>query len=258
MDAGKNYEDGVKNDEDESEHHLKLSKEDAEKTQSLFDFSKNKTHSLSEDEIISHSFLFFTAGYETTASLLTFSSYSLAINPMIQQTLYEEIHHAVESNPGQGLTYDIVSNLPFLDAIICETLRMYPPLVQLERSAENDYHIPELNLTLPKGSTVIVPLYVLHRNPKFHPNPEKFDPQRFMKPQKSEMTPYSYLPFGAGPRNCLAMRFGLLEAKLVLSETLLKFKFTPVSRTPQVLEYSPGPPLLNTKKPIILGVEPRV
>ncbi len=120
--------------------------------------------------------------------------------------------------------------LPYLDATIQETLRFYPPGSRLTRIAEEDYKLSD-DLIIPKGCLINVPTYSVHHSEEFYPEPEKFDPDRFLPEQKAARDQYTYLAFGHGPRNCIGMRFALLEMKLVLAATLRKFKFVTVPET---------------------------
>jgi len=83
-----------------------------------------------------------------------------------------------------------------------ELLRKYPPANRLERRTTQKYTIPGTNVTLEKDTLVFIPAFAIHRDPLLYPDPEKFDPERFNKDAQNPIRPYTYLPFGAGPRNC--------------------------------------------------------
>jgi cytochrome P450 family 6 len=184
-------------------------------------FGSNK---LSENEIIAQSLIFFLAGHGVTAATLTFCSFELALNQHIQQTLYNEIKCAVDSNDG-NLSYDVLMQLPYLDAVICETLRKYPPNIVLRRETSTEYKLDDYNVTLPKHLTLEINHYSIHHCEQYYPNPEKFIPDRFLPENRHKIVPYSYLPFGLGPRNCVGMRFALMQAKLCLALTVNKYRF---------------------------------
>uniref|UniRef100_A0A8C4Q666 Cytochrome P450 n=1 Tax=Eptatretus burgeri TaxID=7764 RepID=A0A8C4Q666_EPTBU len=101
--------------------------------------------------------------------------------------------------------------LPYLDMVISETLRMFPIAVRLERVCKESIELGGLHL--PRGMIIGVPLFALHRDPSIWPEPEEF---RFTKEAKEDRNPYTYLPFGAGPRNCIGMRFALMHMKMGL------------------------------------------
>ncbi|XP_068240579.1 cytochrome P450 3A19-like [Palaemon carinicauda] len=109
---------------------------------------------------------------------------------------------------------------------LTETLRKYPPAPMLERICSKDYRIPGTDLTVPKALSVQVPVYAIHHDEKFWPEPEVFKPERFLPENKNDLTNYTYMPFGLGPRNCLAMRFAQMEAKVALAKLVLAAELT--------------------------------
>ena len=187
--------------------------------------------SLTDEEIIANIVLILLAGYETTASLLTYSSYLLALHPEIQTKLRQEIETAKKDNNGV-LGYETLTSLPYLDAVITETLRMYPPVTKVDRQCSEDYTLVHegKRIFIPKGAAVMIPIYAVHHMEEYYPNPDRFNPNRFLPENKDRLTPYTFLSFVAGPRNCIGMRFALLEAKLALSNLLMDFDFV---RSPQ-------------------------
>ncbi|NXW56494.1 THAS synthase, partial [Eurystomus gularis] len=119
--------------------------------------------------------------------------------------------------------YQNVQELPYLDMVIAETLRMYPPAFRFTREAAKDCIV--LGQRIPAGAVIETAVGHLHHNPEFWPEPEKFIPERFTEEAKKERHPFAYLPFGAGPRGCIGMKMGLLETKLTLLRVLQKFQF---------------------------------
>jgi len=186
---------------------------------------------LSEDEIVAHEFIFILAGYETTAIALTFTSYLLAKNPDVQQKLQAEIdkHFTddVETN------YDNVSELQYLDMVLNESMRVYPPIAQIGRWASEERTI--CGVTIPKHVAVVAAIWALHHDPRFWKDPWKFDPERFAPENRDKIVEMTYMPFGEGPRNCIGRRFAIMEAKMALVETLRRYTFAPCDRTPDPL-----------------------
>ncbi|XP_008944145.1 PREDICTED: thromboxane-A synthase, partial [Merops nubicus] len=176
---------------------------------------------LTEDEIAGQAFLFLIAGYETTTSTLSFATYLLATNPECQEKVLQE----VDEFSGKHMVpdYQNVQELPYLDMVIAETLRMYPPAFRFTREAAKDCVV--LGQRIPAGAVIETAVGHLHHNPDFWPEPEKFIPERFTEEAKKERHPFAYLPFGAGPRGCIGMKMGLLETKITLLRILQKFKF---------------------------------
>ncbi|XP_071040270.1 cytochrome P450 3A8 [Parasteatoda tepidariorum] len=213
------------------------------------------TKNLSMDELVAQCVLFFMAGYDTTASTLSFTTYFLALNPDVQEKARREIHQCLKETNGE-LTYDAIQNMKYLDNVISETLRHCPPASRLERKAETDYELGNTGITLKKGMMVTVPIYAMHKDPQNFPDPEKFDPDRFTAEERAKRNPYVYMPFGAGPRNCVGMRFALLEVKVCLIHVITHFNIKTCPKTTIPLKFYPGVALLQPKD-IFLQMEPR-
>jgi cytochrome P450 family 3 subfamily A len=120
--------------------------------------------------------------------------------------------------------------MKYMDMIIDETLRLYPIASLTERAASNDYEYKGLKIK--KGQIVIVPIFALHRDPEIYPYPDEFQPDRFSDQNKRLRENEAFIPFGAGPRNCVGMRFALVEMKLVLTSILSKYRFEACDKTP--------------------------
>ena len=126
-------------------------------------------------------------------------------------------------------------SLPYLDMVVSEILRMYPPLPFLDRITKETYKVPNSDLVLEKGTPIYISLLGVHYDPEYYPNPDKFDPERFTKENKRNRSPYVYLPFGDGPRMCIGKNIGC-DRNQVLTELYntciksrmnqLKHKFT--------------------------------
>ncbi|XP_064471835.1 cytochrome P450 3A2-like [Ornithodoros turicata] len=234
------------------------STEDPENT--LFDLKDDKkpqriSERLTEDEALSQCVMFFFAGLGTTSSTLAFASYMLALNPACQTRLREEIDACFQKH-GDRPPWEAVSKLAYLDGVICETLRMFPIASRLERTATEDYTLADTGITLPKDCIVAIPVHAMHHDPEYFPDPEQFDPERFITERASCIRPYTYLPFGAGPRNCIGMRFALQSLKLCLLYAVRNAEFVPTANTKIPLEYRSGYPALMVKD-ITVGVRQR-
>nr|XP_027231178.1 cytochrome P450 3A24-like isoform X2 [Penaeus vannamei] len=176
---------------------------DAEGISAVQDDNKSSTskQTLNELTIISQSVMFLLAGYDTTASTLAFVSILLAKHPEIQQRLRQEMSEMVEEHG--DITYQGIMEAKYLDACIMETLRLYPPGLFLERKCVKEYKIPGTDVTIEPGMVVTCPLFQIHRDPKYWPEPEVFRPERFLPENKANITHLTHIPFGIGPRNCL-------------------------------------------------------
>lgn len=159
-----------------------------------------------DDEIVAQCFGFFIGGFETSSTVITFVFYELVVNPEIQQKLYEEIVSCNEQLGGKRINYDALQKMKYLDQVISETLRKWPPLTLLDRTCVKDYEYDDenkLHLKMDKGTVVRLTLYGIHHDPKYFPEPERFDPDRFSDANKDNIQPGTYIPFGVGPRNCI-------------------------------------------------------
>uniref|UniRef100_A0A672IWW1 unspecific monooxygenase n=1 Tax=Salarias fasciatus TaxID=181472 RepID=A0A672IWW1_SALFA len=224
-----------------------------QKSRDIFQHMINsQTDGLTDHEIISQATMMVFAGYETNASALTFLAYSLATNPQIMKRLQREIDSTFPNK--ESIQYEALMQMEYLDCVVSECLRLYPPALRLERVAKETVKIN--GVTVPKGMLVMVPVYALHRDPELWPEPEEFRPERFSKEKKQHINPYSYLTFGIGPRNCLGMRFALAAVKLALVEILQSYSFSVCEETEIPLKMS-NAPILDTDSPIKLKVVKR-
>ncbi|CAO2630212.1 Cytochrome P450 3A13 [Lemmus lemmus] len=191
--------------------------------------SKGKEYhqGLSDLEIVAQSVFFIVAGYETTSSALSFAMYLLAAHPDVQKKLQDKIDVALPNKA--PATYDALVQMEYLDMVVNETLRLYPVGGRLERVCKADVEIN--GVLIPKGTVVMVPTYALHKDPKCWPEPEEFRPERFNKKNQDSIDPYTYQPFGSGPRNCIGMRFALMNIKVALVRILQNFSFQPCEQT---------------------------
>lgn len=152
------------------------------------------------EDITSQSFLFFGAGFETSSTVMAFTLYEIARNKDVQDKLRKEIEEVLEAHDG-NITYEAVKEMKYLDQVVKESLRMYPPIPMLQRKCTQDYTLPDTDITIKKGLSIMIPIMGLHYDPEFFPDPHKFNPDRFQEDAKQK--PFTYLPFGEGPRNCI-------------------------------------------------------
>ncbi|KAJ8718251.1 hypothetical protein PYW08_002488 [Mythimna loreyi] len=154
-----------------------------------------------DDLLVAQCFLFFNAGFETSATILSYTLYELAKNEDIQKRVLQEVDEYMARHENK-LCYECVSEFPYLWAAIGEAQRLYPVLGVIFRETMEDYTLPG-GVVLEKGMRVHIPVYYLHKNPKYFPNPEEFRPERFLGDEKYSINPYTYMPFGEGPRTCM-------------------------------------------------------
>ena len=170
---------------------------------------------------------FVFEGHDTTSSGLTFCLYMLGIYKEHQKTLQEEIDEAEGEN-----ILEIIQKLKLLDCVIKESLRLYPPVAAIGRRMEEDTVIG--GQTFYKDTTIVINIFGLHRNEEYWENPLKFNPYRFMGDEFQQRNPYCYIPFSAGPRNCIGQKFALLEVKICLYYVLKTFNLTSIQAEKEI------------------------
>ncbi|KPJ17676.1 putative cytochrome P450 9f2 [Papilio machaon] len=194
-------------------------------------------------ELVSQVFLFFLAGFEVSANALTMCIHELAINPKIQDRLYEEIKSFKEKH--DRLTYDNINDLKFLDCVINESLRRWAPALILDRVCTKAYELPPPHeggkpCKLNPGDVVYNVVNSIHLDPQHYPDPEVFDPDRFSDERKHEIKPFTFMPFGIGPRLCIGSRFALLELKVLMYDIVLNFNILKCEKTSDPITLDPS------------------
>ncbi|OXU21748.1 hypothetical protein TSAR_009499 [Trichomalopsis sarcophagae] len=182
------------------------------------------------NKAIGQAFIFYLAGFETTSSTITYCLYELALNPEIQEKVQTEIDEF--SKRDGGITYEIISNdMKYLHMVFSETLRKHPSIPVINRECIEDCDIPNTNFRIEKGIKLLICMNAIHRDPNIFPDPEKFDPLRFTKENIASRQPYTYFPFGDGPRACIGIRFGMLQTKIALIGLLANYNFSVCEKT---------------------------
>jgi cytochrome P450 len=163
----------------------------------------------------------FLAGYETVANALSWTWYLLSQNPECETKFHAEIDQVLT---GAKLTYGDVPRLRYTENVLAESLRLYPPAWAMGRYARNDFSLGEF--FLPARTTVLISQFITHRDPRFFPDPLRFDPNRFSPEAKARRTKFTYFPFGAGPRQCIGESFAWMEGVLILATLAQKWKLS--------------------------------
>ncbi|XP_061394792.1 probable cytochrome P450 6a14 [Musca vetustissima] len=209
---------------------------------------------LTHNEIASNLFLFFAAGYESSANTICNSLWELARHPELQDHVRHEIQSVLEEHNNE-LSYEACMKMTYLDQIISETNRLYPIFSYLERLTTVDYKIPNTKQVLEKGTRILIPIRSIHYDPDIYPNPEEFRPERFDPAEVKQRHPQSYLAFGDGPRNCIGIRLGRLQVTTAMVAMLSNYKFSLCDRTIERAEYSKHTFALKNLHDIWLRVE---
>jgi len=169
------------------------------------------------------------AGHETTANTLAWTLYLLAQNPERQSRLEAEVRTVLDGHVAEAASLD---RLPYTQMALMEAQRLYPPAWAIGRKALRDFEVS--GYRIPAGTNIIVSQWVLHRDPRLYPDPERFDPERWREEVagRRSLPKFAYLPFGAGPRVCVGASLALTESALVLATLIERFRFSLASAEP--------------------------
>jgi len=191
----------------------------------------------------------FLAGYETVANALSWTWYLLSQNPDCELKFQEEVDAVL----GRRLpTFEDVSRLRYTESVMAESLRLYPPAWAMGRYANNDFSLGDY--FLPAQTTVLISQFITHRDPRYFPEPLRFDPERFSAVAKARRAKFTYFPFGAGARQCIGESFAWMEGVLILATLAQKWKLRLVPGHP----VEPQPLItLRPKYGMRMVVEPR-
>ena len=169
----------------------------------------------------------FLAGYETVANALAWTWYLLSQNPECERRFHEEIDREVQSRLP---SYEDIPRLRYTEMVLAESMRLFPPAWAMGRYALNDFRLGEF--FLPAKTTVLMSQFVMHRDPRFFPDPLRFDPGRFTPEAKARRTKFTYFPFGAGARQCIGESLAWMEGVLLLATLGQKWKLNLVPGHP--------------------------
>jgi cytochrome P450 len=175
---------------------------------------------MTERQVRDESMTLFVAGHETTALSLAWTWYLLGENPAAEARLHEELRLTLAGRPAE---VSDLEKLPYLNAVIHESLRLYPPAYMMARMNVEPIHLG--GYEIPPRSTLLASQWVMHRDPRFFEQPEKFIPERWVDGLEHRLPPGAYFPFGDGPRRCIGQGFAQLETALVIAAIAQKFSF---------------------------------
>jgi cytochrome P450 len=161
----------------------------------------------------------FLAGYETVANALSWTWYLLSENANCERRFHEEIDRELQ---GRLPSFDDVPRLRYVEMVLAESMRLYPPAWAMGRYARHDFQLG--NFFLPAKTTVLISQFITHRDARFFPDPLRFEPERFGPEAKARRTKFTYFPFGAGTRQCIGESFAWMEGVLLLATLAQKWK----------------------------------
>ncbi|XP_074162379.1 cytochrome P450 4F3-like [Sminthopsis crassicaudata] len=193
---------------------------------------------LSDKDIQAEADTFMFGGHDTTASGISWALYNLAQHQEYQDRCRQEIKELLRDRQPEEIEWDDLSQMPFLTMCIKESLRLHPPVSMVSRYCTKDIQLPDGRI-IPKGNICLISIFGTHYNPAVWPKPEVYDPYRFDINNPEKISPLAFIPFSAGPRNCIGQNFALSELKVVLALTLLRFRVLPdkdpVRRKPEII-----------------------
>uniref|UniRef100_A0A8C0ZN28 Leukotriene-B4 omega-hydroxylase 3 n=1 Tax=Castor canadensis TaxID=51338 RepID=A0A8C0ZN28_CASCN len=186
---------------------------------------------LSDEDIRAEADTFMFEGHDTTASGVSWVLYNLARHPEYQERCRQEVRELLRDRDPKEIEWDDLAQLPFLTMCIKESMRLHPPVTHISRSCTQDVVLPDDRV--PKGVICIISIFGTHHNPTVWPDPEVYDPFRFDPENIKDRSPLAFIPFSAGPRNCIGQTFALNEMKVALALTLLRFRVLPDHAEPR-------------------------
>jgi cytochrome P450 len=188
--------------------------------QTLMDARYTDGEGMTDELVLSESMQLLVAGHETSSNSLSWLLYLLSSRPDILERMRQEFDAVLGDNP---LSHADVPKFEFCTQVVQESLRLYPPFWMIDREAMADDRVGDT--VIPAGSTVIVYVYGAHHAPAHWTNPEEFDTDRFIKSNEKLRTPFTYFPFGGGPRGCIGIHYAMLQILMILRELLRKYDF---------------------------------
>jgi cytochrome P450 len=178
---------------------------------------------MTDEQLIDNLLTFYLAGHETTAKALTWTLYLLARAPEWTSVLKDEIAQVTGGSP---VTAEHIDKLALTQQVVKESMRLFPPVPVMSRQAVADASLGPHAIRA--GTSIVIPIYAIHRHRARWQGPDLFDPTRFAPDKEAKISRYQYMPFGAGPRICIGMAFAMIEATAMLATMLQAARFGPV------------------------------
>jgi cytochrome P450 len=179
---------------------------------------------MDDRQLRDESLTMFLAGHETTALVLSYALHMLSVHADDAQRLHAEVDEVLGTRPA---TVDDLGSLRQTDAVVRETMRLFPPAWSIGREAIDDVQVG--GYVIPEGSQVVIPQWVIHRDPRWYEDPAVFRPRRWLDGLADSLPRFAYLPFGGGPRICIGNHFAMMEATLVLATLMQRFAVFPMA-----------------------------
>ncbi len=182
---------------------------------------------INDQQVRDEALTLFLTAFDTTSLALTWAWYALSQNPEVEARLHQELDQVLE---GRTPSVEDIPNLKYTRMVMGESMRLYPPIYIITRQAKEEFAVG--GYTLPGGTLVLMSPYLMHRDARFHPAPEKFDPHAWNDRVQRQGAKYEYFPFGGGPRSCIGQSYAWLEGELVLATIAQKWRLKLVPNHP--------------------------
>jgi cytochrome P450 len=188
--------------------------------------SNNNEEKMPDRQVRDEVMTIFIAGHETTANALTWTFYLLSQNQDVETKLHDEINSVLGDSRDNNIesripSADDIPKLQYTEKVLRESMRLYPPVWTIGRHVEDDYPIGEY--TIPAGSSILMSQYVMHHNPRYYEEPERFNPDRWTEEFKTHLPRFCYFPFGGGIRGCIGEPFAWMEGVLIIATIAQKW-----------------------------------
>lgn len=204
---------------------------------------------MSTEQVMDELLTLFVAGHETTSNTLTWTLYLLAKHPEIQRTLHQELDQELSADQP---SFENLETLRYTEMVIKESMRILPSVWTITvRQANTDTEVGDY--MFPQDKPVFISPFANHHNPRYFPQPERFDPERFSADNEKKLPRFAYIPFGAGPRVCIGNSFAMMEAKIIIASILQHYEVSlcpeqAIETQPQITLSNKGGMKLNIKK----------
>lgn len=186
-----------------------------------------------DEDLLEEMNTFMLAGHDTTALGIGWTMFLIGHHPEVQQKMHNELDLVFGDDPERHVNQNDLKQMKYLECVVKESQRIYPPVPFISRTCEEPFEVA--GVTLPKGTTVQIATYYLHRDPNVFPRPEEFHPERFLPENSQGRSPFAFLPFSAGPRNCVGQKFAMSEEKIILANILRRYKLVSVDQRDKVV-----------------------
>ncbi|XP_013107344.2 cytochrome P450 4g1 [Stomoxys calcitrans] len=215
---------GLRDDLDEIDENDVGEKKRLALLDAMMEMEKNPEIKWTDKDVMDEVNTIMFEGHDTTASGSSFALCLLGIHKDVQQRVFEEQQTIFGDNLNRDCTFADTLQMSYLERVICETLRLYPPVPLIARKVEEDVKLKSGPYTVANGTTVVLLQYLVHRRPDLYPDPEKFNPDNFLPERTAGRHYYGFIPFSAGPRSCVGRKFAMLQLKVLLSTIIRNYR----------------------------------